>query len=110
MQTTLTVVHIIMGVLLVIAILLQSGSDELKGLGSSDSNNVMSPTASANFMTKFTAVLAALFIINCLALANIASRPSRVSIADKISKTQTHKQETSLKTQEKKNKSLPIAE
>ena len=108
MQTTLTVVHIIMGVLLVIAILLQSGSDELKGLGSSDSNNVMSPTASANFMTKFTAVLAALFIINCLALANIASRPSRVSIADKISKTQTQK--LPLKTQEKKNKSLPIAE
>ena len=109
MQTFLTVIHIIIGILLVISILLQSGSDELKGLGSSGVDNVMSPTASANFMTKFTAVLATLFIINCLVLANISSKSSKGDIADKISKIQT--QETAPDKSKKKEESnnLPIA-
>ena len=95
----------IIGVLIVILILLQSGSDELKGLGGgSSTGNVMSPAASANFMTKLTAGLAALFIINCLMLANLSSRASRESIADKISKTQ----ELAAPIQE--NKSLKMAE
>merc|ERR1712115_108473 len=42
-------------------------------------------------MTKFTAILAAIFIINCLVLANISSRSSKEDIADKISKIQTPK-------------------
>ena len=110
MQTILTVVHIIIGVLLVGAVLLQTGSDELKGLGSGGGgDNVISPTASANFMTKFTAVLATLFIVNCLVLSNIASKPSRESIVDKISTTQTQKTIPN-KAENKKNKSLPIAE
>ena len=107
MQTILTAVHMIIGVLLIIVILLQNGSDGLNGLGSSVTDNVMSPTTSANFMTKFTAILAALFIINCLMVANISSKASRVSIADKISETQ---KATSTKAEKKKEtKSLPIA-
>jgi preprotein translocase subunit SecG len=102
MQTILTVVHMIIGVLIVIMILLQSGSDELKGLGGGSTNSVMSPAASANFMTKLTAGLAALFIINCLVLANVSSRSSRESIADKISHTQQL-------DQPQENKALPMA-
>ncbi|NRA73372.1 MAG: preprotein translocase subunit SecG [Rickettsiales bacterium] len=109
MQTLLTIVQIIIGVLLVVVILLQSGSDELKGLGSSGVDNVMSPTASANFMTKFTAILAAIFIINCLVLANISSRSSKEDIADKISKIQTPKSAPDKVKETDKNKSLPIA-
>ena len=105
MQTILTIIHIIIGVLLVITVLLQSGSDELKGLGSSMGDNVISPTASANFMTRFTAILATLFIINCLVLSNISSRSSKDNIAEKISqiRNQEHNKE------EKKTKTLPIA-
>ena len=108
MQTFLTVIQIIIGIVLVITILLQSGSDELKGLGgSSGVDNVMSPTTSANFMTKFTAVLAALFMINCLVLANISSKSSKEDIADKISKMQTPK--TAPDKIKEKKKDLPIA-
>ena len=101
MQTILTIIHIIIGILLIITVLLQSGSDELKGLGSSISDNVISPTASANFMTKFTAILAALFIINCLVLSNISSRSSKDNIAEKISRMKPQ--------QQKKVKDLPMA-
>ena len=107
MQTVLTVAHIIIGVLLVLVILLQNGSDELKGLGSSGVDNVMSPTASANFMTKFTAILAVLFMINCLVLANISSKSSKEGIADKISKMPTEK--VAPKKIKKKSKNLPMA-
>jgi len=109
MQTILTVVHMIIGILLIIIILLQSGSDGLKGLGSSGTDNVISPTASANFMTKFTAVLAVLFIVNCLVLANLSSRSWRVSIADKISDTQPQKTISNKPEKKKESKGLPIA-
>lgn len=89
MQTLLIVLHIILAVMLVTLILLQGGSDALKGLGSSGNiDNIMSPAASAGFITKLTAILATLFIINCLVLANLSSRDSRKSIADKIVKEQ----------------------
>lgn len=88
MQTVLIVLHVILGIMIVAIVLLQGGSDELKGLGSSGVDNIMSPSTSASFITKLTAVLAALFIINCLALANLSSRGSRKSIADKIVKEQ----------------------
>jgi preprotein translocase subunit SecG len=84
MQTALIVFHVILGVVLVILILLQGGSDELKGLGSSSIDSVMSPSSSATLMTKLTTTLAGLFIINCLIMANIYSRNSRASIADEI--------------------------
>lgn len=89
MQTLLIVLHVILAVMLVALILLQGGSDELKGLGSSSgTDSIMTPAASAGFLTKLTATLAALFIINCLVLANLSSRDSRKSIADKIVKEQ----------------------
>lgn len=109
MQTILTIIHIIIGILLVITILLQSGSDELKGLGSSGVDNVMSPTASASFMTKFTAILATLFMINCLVLANISSKSSKENIADKISQIPNQKITSDKKKEKNKNKELPIA-
>jgi preprotein translocase subunit SecG len=97
----------IIGILIIIMILLQSGSDELKGLGGSSNNDVMSAATSANFMTRFTSVLAAIFIINCLVLANIASKSSKESIADKISKTQNTVSNT--QAEPVQDKALPIA-
>ena len=92
MQTYFIIFHVILSVLLVTIILLQGGSDELKGLSSSNMDSVMSSGSSANLMTKITGVLAVLFIVNCLILANLATRDSRSSIVDKIETKQEQPQ------------------
>jgi preprotein translocase subunit SecG len=105
MQTILIVFHIIVSVLLVSVILFQSnGSDELKGIGggSSGLDGVMSSAASASFVTKLTSILAAIFMINCLVLANISSRESDSSLAGKVMSEQTRGGS--------KDRSLPMAE
>ena len=103
MQQILMVVHIIIGVFLVGLILLQkTNSDGLKGLsGGGNMDSVMSQSMSANFMTKLTAILAGVFIINCLVLANLSARQSHKSIASKIEAHQPVAAET--------RKDIPIA-
>jgi preprotein translocase subunit SecG len=94
MNVILLVVQIILAVLLVSIILLQrSGSDGLGGLSGSGSNNgVVSSKASANFLTKATAILATLFMINSLVLGNLASKNSKThSVFDKIVTEKNHK-------------------
>jgi preprotein translocase subunit SecG len=102
MQTALIVLHVVLGLVLVILILLQGGSDELKGLGSSSIDSVMSPSSSANLMTKLTVMLAGLFLINCLIMANIYSNGSRTSIADQILEQQK-------KSESKAEQGAPLA-
>ncbi len=105
MQTVLIVFHIIVSVLLVSVILFQSNSsDELKGIGggSSGLDGVMSSAASASFVTKLTAILAAIFMINCLVLANLSSRESDSSVASKVMREQNRGAF--------KERSLPMAE
>ncbi|MCH9754079.1 MAG: preprotein translocase subunit SecG [Alphaproteobacteria bacterium] len=87
MQTVLIVFHIIVSLLLVSVILFQrTSSDELKGIGGgvSDVDGLMSSASSANFMTKLTSILAAIFMINCLVMANLSSRESDESIVKKV--------------------------
>ena len=87
MQTILIVFHIAISVLLVAVILFQrSSSDELQGIGGGASgvDGLMSSSASANFVTKLTSILATIFMINCLVLSNLASRESESGIASKI--------------------------
>jgi preprotein translocase subunit SecG len=105
MQTVLIVAHIIIALFLITVILFQrTSSDGLQGLGSSaGAGGVMSPAASANFMTRLTAILATVFIINCLVLANLATSHSKTSILDKV----TTEQKVDKKEIQKK---LPIAE
>ena len=106
MQTVLIVFHIIISIILVSVILLQrTSSDELQGIGgggSSSMDGIMSSASSANFMTRLTSILAAIFIINCLVLSNLSSRGSSSSIADKVQATQN--------TNTVAEKSLPMAE
>lgn len=103
MQTVLLVAQIIIALLLIGMILLQrSGSDGIQNINSSSGmGGIMSPASSASFLTKVTGVLAALFLINCLILSNLASR--KHTILDKIS-SESAKVVTSHK------KDLPIAE
>lgn len=87
MQTVLMTAHIIMAIFLILIILIQrTGSDGLQGLSSSSSamSGVVSPAASANFMTKLTGVVSALFMINCLVLANLATRDSKNNVLSQM--------------------------
>jgi preprotein translocase subunit SecG len=86
MTQILLIIHIIIVVSLIGTILMQrSGADGLAGMGGGGTGNFMSGRGAANAMTKATAILATLFIINSLALAIIASKTERsTSIIEKI--------------------------
>lgn len=78
MESVLLVVHIIVCVALVGVILLQqNSSDGLSGIGGGGSSGLMSSRGSANFLTRLTAILATIFIVNSLVLAVIASHSKR---------------------------------
>lgn len=100
MQTILIVVHIILAILMVGAILLQrSASDGLEGLsGGSGHDAIFSGKSTANFLSRTTTVLFAIFVINCIVLANLSIREHKDNIAAKVEK------------QEKQSTSVPIAE
>jgi preprotein translocase subunit SecG len=74
MNMILLIVQIVIAVLLVGVILVQrSGSDGLGGLNGGSNNNFISGKASANLLTRATAILATLFMLNSLALAKLAT-------------------------------------
>lgn len=108
MLTVLLVIQIIIAVTMVGVILLQrSSSDGLAGLsgGSGGGNGLISGRASANILTKTTAILATAFMINSLAMATITARSS--SLADSvIEKIQEDKEQG----KEPAEPSVPIAE
>jgi len=72
MQTILLVIQIFIALALIGVILIQRSSSDGLGLSGSG-NSFMSGRASANLLTRTTAILAALFMANCLLLAWIAS-------------------------------------
>ncbi len=79
MLTILLVIQAIVAVAMITVILLQrSNADGLSGLsGSSGGRALVSSRTSANIMTRTTAILAAVFMLNCLAMGVIASRNSK---------------------------------
>lgn len=85
MTTVLLVIHVIITVSLVGTILLQkSGADGLAGMGGGG-GNFMSGRGAANLLTKTTAILATLFIINSLVLGIIANRSEKpTSVIERI--------------------------
>jgi len=84
METLLLVVHIILAILLIGSVLLQKSDGGALGIGG-NSDNLMSSRSAGNFLTKFTAVLAFLFIITSISLTLINKKDtSQKSIIDKI--------------------------
>jgi len=71
MESFLLTVNIILAVLLVIVILLQRSEGGALGLGVSQDNFTTSRTA-GSFLTKFTSVVAAFFIITSVVLVSIS--------------------------------------
>lgn len=86
MLTVLLVIQIIIAIAMIVVILLQrSSSDGLSGLGGGGGGNaLMTGRASANMLTKTTAILATVFMVNSLAMATITARSS--GIADSVIK------------------------
>ena len=71
MESILLTVNIIIAVLLVIVILLQRSEGGALGLGVSQDNFTTSRTA-GDFLTKFTSILAAFFIVTSVVLVSIS--------------------------------------
>lgn len=91
MQTILMVAHLIIAILLVGVILLQrTNEDGLSGLGGGGGfGNIMSARSSAGLLSKITSVLAILFFVNCILLANLSLREANKSIVSSIVKEET---------------------
>jgi len=84
METLLLIVHIILAILLIGSVLLQKSDGGALGIGG-NSDNLISSRSAGNFLTKFTAVLAFLFIITSISLTLINKKDtSQKSIIDKI--------------------------
>ncbi len=75
MQSVLLVVQLIIALALVAVILIQRTAQDGGGLtgGSSTMGGLFTARGSANLLTRATAILATLFIVNSLALGAIAS-------------------------------------
>ncbi len=81
MINILLVIQIVLSVLLITVILLQKTSaDGLSGLGGGGGGSgLVTARAAANFFTRATIVLAALFMINAIALANLSGKQNATS-------------------------------
>ena len=84
METLLLVIHITLAILLIVSVLLQKSDGGALGIGG-NSDNLMSSRSAGNFLTKFTTILALLFIITSISLTLINKKDnSQKSIIDKI--------------------------
>jgi len=87
MQNVLLVVQILIALALVAVILIQRTAQDGGGLtgGGSTMGGLFTARGSANLLTRATAVLATLFIVNCLMLGVLASsQHSKGSLVDQI--------------------------
>lgn len=75
-HTVLLVVQVLIGAMIIGLVLLQRGKGAEAGaaFGSGASGTVFGARGSANFLSRSTAVLAALFFVNCLGLAYLGTK------------------------------------
>lgn len=84
MQTLLTILHVSATVLLVLVVLIQSGRGaEMSASFAGSSQSVFGSSSGANFFTRFTAVLAAIFMASAIALTVLHSS-GKGSTMDKV--------------------------
>lgn len=82
MTTFVTVIHIITSVLIVLVVLMQSGKGaEISASLGGSSNTVFGSSGGANFFTRATFFLAALFMVTSLTLTILGGR-ERQSVFD----------------------------
>lgn len=91
MEAILLVIHVIIAMALIGIVLIQRSDQDGFGLGSGSGSNFMTGRQSANLLTRSTSILAALFMVNSLALTIMAANRSDVSIVDRIEAAQESK-------------------
>ena len=92
MSTILLVVHVALSLSIIGLVLLQrgKGADAGAALGGGASATMFGARGAANFLSRATAILAALFIANSLALAYLASSHStKSSVTESLISEQT---------------------
>tara|TARA_B100000446_G_scaffold62734_1_gene59219 strand:- start:188 stop:493 length:306 start_codon:yes stop_codon:yes gene_type:complete len=89
MENILFTLNIIFAIILIILILVQKSEGGALGIGLSQDSFMFSRTA-GNFLTKTTAVIAALFIICSLSLTIVTRQdlPTSTSVIDKVEETE----------------------
>ena len=89
MENILFTLNIIFAIILIILILVQKSEGGALGIGLSQDSFMFSRTA-GNFLTKTTAIIAALFIICSLSLTIVTRQdlPTSTSVIDKIEETE----------------------
>ena len=93
MESLLITINIILAVILVISVLLQKSEGGALGLGVSQ-DNFASTRTMGSFLTKFTSIVAALFIICSVIIVS-------------LSREELRETESVLEKQEEKNSNLP---
>ncbi len=84
METILLVVHVVICIALIGVVLIQRSESDGFGLGSGSGANLLSGRSTANLLTRTTAFLATLFIINSLVLSILVTRGNESSLLDTI--------------------------
>jgi preprotein translocase subunit SecG len=90
MESLLVVINVILSIILIISILLQRSEGGALGLGVSQ-DNFTSARSMGTFLTKFTAVIATLFIVSSIILVSI----SRVELRETQSVLEKEENENS---------------
>ena len=86
MEKIILTIHIILAVLLIGSVLLQKSEGGALGIGSG-SDSLMSSRSAGDFLSKFTTVIAILFIVTSISLTAMNKKNiNKGSILDKIEK------------------------
>ncbi|MFQ6070674.1 MAG: preprotein translocase subunit SecG [Candidatus Aminicenantales bacterium] len=111
MGTLLTVIHIFICFILIIAVLLQSGkaADLAGAFGGVGSQTVFGPRGAGTLLSKVTTICAVLFMLTSLGLW-ILSEKHTGSVIKKEAASQTETVKTEKKAAEKKEEKAPQAQ
>lgn len=88
MEHVLLVIQVLVTMALIVMVLIQRSDSDGFGLSGGSGGNLLSGRASANLMTRTTAILAAIFMANALLLGVVAARGHKTSIVETIEQQQ----------------------
>ena len=92
MQTVLLIIHLLLALVLIVLALLQhgKGADAGAAFGAGASNTMFGARGSANFLSRSTAAVAALFFLSSLGLGYLFARPDKAgSVMDRTPAART---------------------
>ncbi len=84
MELILLIVQLVLAIFLIGSVLIQRSDTDGFGLGSGGGGGLLSSRGQANLMTRTTAVLATLFMVNSLVLSILTTQGSSRSLVDEV--------------------------